>query len=139
MEYIVHRRYKGTAASGQPVNLPYGTRLQTAGDFVLTPDGAALCFPDSENGHRHLAPNHDGQGLRRGALTYAVAFAPRERRSADGRTRQRFTDAEIATLERDWSRYLISDLPVVLFNDDFFRADPEELAALARAVNIKTK
>lgn len=139
MEYIVHRRYKGTAAGGGAVNLPYGTRLHTAGAFILTPDGVPLCYPDSENGHRHLAPNDDGQGLRRGALTYAIAYAVRKRRSDDGKTRQRFTDAEIATLERDWRRYLIPDITTVLFNDAFFRADPAELAAMAEAVHIKIK
>ena len=73
-----------------------------------------------------------------GALTYAIAYSNRERYSAEGR-RQRFSDEEIEMLERDWGHFLRQDLEVILFNEDFFAAEPEELQKLADALKIKVK
>lgn len=137
MEYIVHRRCRETSATGDKLNLPYGTRLQTIGDFIATPEGKAVCFTTSELAHRFMARNDDGRGLERGKLTWAIAYSPRDRRSDDGKRRQRFTDAEIRMLERDWSRYLVPDIETILFNNAFFEAEPEELAPLAEALKIK--
>ena len=136
MEYIVHHRCREISATGERVNLPYGSRFQTIGDFIATPDAKALCDTTSDMAHRYFGRNDDGKGLQRGTLTHAIAFQYRERKGPDGR-RQRFTEAEIETLERDWSRFLVPDVSVILFNHDFFEADPAELAALAKAVNIK--
>ena len=137
MEYIVHHRCRETSATGERLNLPYGTRLETIGDFIATPEGKALCFTTSELAHRYLARNDDGQGLERGKLTWAIAYSQRERRSDDGHRRQRFTDAEIDMLERYWSRYLVPDIETILFNHAFFQAEPKELAPLAAALKIK--
>ena len=61
-----------------------------------------------------------------------------ERYSAEGR-RQRFSDEEIKMLERDWSHFLRQDVEVILFNEDFFAAEPEELQKLADALKIKVR
>ena len=84
-----------------------------------------------------MARNDDGRGLERGKVSWAIAYSRRERRSDDGRHRQRFTDREIEMLEREWSRYLVPDAETILFNHAFFEAEPEELLPLARARNIK--
>lgn len=118
------------------MNLPYGSKFQTIGDFIVTPDAKALCYTTSDMAHRYFGRNDDGKGLQRGMLTYAIAFQHRERKGPDGR-RQRFTEAEIETLERDWSRFLVPDAEVILFNYGFYEADIAELEELAKAVNIR--
>ena len=36
MKYITHNRFKKLAACGEAVNIPYGTEMETAGDFIIT-------------------------------------------------------------------------------------------------------
>lgn len=136
MEYIVHHRFKGIAATGERMNIPYGSRFETIGDFIATPDAKGICYTTSEAAKQHFARNDDGQGLERGKLTWAIAYSSRERKSADGH-RQRFTDEEIELLERWWSRFLRDDVETILFNQAFFDADPAELRPIAQALNIK--
>ena len=102
------------------------------------PDGRHICYSTSENAKLHFARNDDGRGLERGALTYAIAYSQRDRRGASGR-KQRFTDAEIEMLERDYGHWLRPDTEWLLFNEDFFAASPEELKVLADTLNIKVR
>lgn len=134
MEYIVHRRFRERAAYGEMLNIPYGTKFETIGDFIATPDGKAICFASSETAQKYFARNDDGQGLERGKLTYAIAYAPRM--TGNG---FRFTDEEIVMLETHWSRFLRDDADTILFNEDFFNAQVPELAMLAAALNIKVR
>ncbi len=134
MEYIVHRRFRERGADGTLLNIPYGTKFETIGDFIATPDGRAICFTSSEVAQQYFARNDDGQGLERGKLTYAIAYAPR--RAGKG---FRFTDEEIVMLETHWSRFLRDDVDTILFNEDFFNAQVPELAMLAAALNIKVR
>lgn len=136
MEYIVHHRFKGTAATGERMNIPYGSRFETIGDFIATPDAKGICFTTSEVAKQHFARNDDGKGLERGKLTWAIAYSPRVRHSADGH-QQRFTDDEIELLERWWSRYLRDDVDTILFNQAFFDADPADLRPIAKALKLK--
>lgn len=62
MEYIVHHRCRELSAAGDRLNLPYGTRLNTIGDFIATAEGRAICFTTSELAHRYMARNDDGPG-----------------------------------------------------------------------------
>lgn len=138
MEYIAHHRFKGLAMCGEQLNLPYGTELHTDGNIIVTQEGRHICYCTSENAKLHFSRDDDGRGLERGALTYAIAYSQRERRSADGR-RQRFTDGEIEMLEQEYGHWLRQDLDVILFNEDFFAAEPEELQRLAAALKIKIR
>lgn len=135
MKYIVHRRFKGLAMCGETLNLPYGTELTVAGNFLVTAEGKAVCCINSENGHRHFAPDDDGKGLYRGALTYAIAYGTRRRRCRDGV--YRFDHKERELLARDWGRFLQQDVDFILFNDEFFKAQTEELERLADALKIR--
>lgn len=137
MNYVTHHRYKELALCGERLNIPYGTELHTEGYSLVLPDGRGLLQHQRER-EKHFARNDDGRGLERGALTYAIAYSNRERYSAEGR-RQRFSDEEIEMLERDWGHFLRQDLEVILFNEDFFAAEPEELQKLADALKIKVK
>lgn len=139
MKYIAHHRCREMAANGERLNIPYGTELETEGHFIVTVDGTPICFQTSAMAKRYFARNDDGKGLERGALTYAIAYSNRERRNSDGTRCQRFTDEEIEMLERDWSHFLRHDVDVILFNEDFFAEDPDELQKLADALNIKIR
>lgn len=138
MKYITHNRFKKLAACGETLNIPYGTELGTAGEFIITPEGKPICFATSENAKMHFARNDDGQGLERGKLTWAIAYSQRVRCGSNGR-QQRFTDQEIELLERDWAHFLRQDVEVILFNEQFFAAKVPELKRLADALHIKVR
>lgn len=132
MEYIVHRRFKKLSMRAKRVNIPYGTAAYTIGDIIHITGGEPICYTTSENAKLHFARNDDGNGLERGKLTYAIAYAPRK---GDGKFR--FTGAERRMLARDWGKFLRTDTNMLLFNDDFFGADINELRTLAAALNIR--
>lgn len=134
MKYITHHRFKETAVCGRRLNIPYGTELESVGDFIVTRDGIPVCFVGSENAKLHFSRNDDGRGLERGKLTYAIAYG--KRRTEEG---FRFTEIERNMLRRNWSRFLRHDVDVILFNESFFAAEPEELCRLAKALRIKVK
>ncbi len=134
MKYIVHHRYKGPAADGERMNIPYGTQFDTIGDFIATPQGKGICFTGSDVAQRYFARNDDGRGLERGALTYAIAFSNRS-----GGNGFRFSDSEIEMLERDWAHWLRQDVDTIIFNEAFFAAQPEDLQRLASALKIKIR
>ena len=138
MNYVTHHRYKELALCGERLNIPYGTELHTEGYSLVLPDGREVCYSTSENAKKHFARNDDGRGLERGALTYAIAYSNRERYSAEGR-RQRFSDEEIEMLERKWGHFLRQDLEVILFNEDFFAAEPEELQKARRRIENQSQ
>lgn len=138
MKFVVHHRYRGLDAGGKPMNVRYGTEYETAGDFIATPEGRGICFTTSEIAHQYFAVNDDGRGLERGALTYAIAYSSRERRWPDGRV-YRFDQAEVEMLERSWGHWLRQDVDAILFNEDFFAAQPEDLQRLADALEIRVR
>lgn len=134
MEYVVHRRFKNRAAYGKIVDIPVGAKFESIGYWIATKDGKAICAITSENAKRHFARNDDGCGLKRGELTYAIAFGPR--REGEG---FRFSDDEIEMLESRWSHFLNTEVDTILFNDNFFKASMLELWSLASALNIKVR
>ena len=127
MKYITHNRFKKLAACGEAVNIPYGTEMETAGDFIITTEGKPICYATSEAAKMHFARNDYGQGLERGKLTWAIAYSQRVRTGPNGR-QQRFTEEEIELLERKWAHFLRQDVEVILFNEDFFAAAVPELS-----------
>lgn len=129
MKYICHKRFKGTTLNGY-ANIPYGTEYESNGSF-LCDNGNPIFATTSLNCHKHFARNDDGQGLRRGALTYAIAYAPRGKEP-------RFSENEVDLLTREYMRFL-KTTDTILFNDAFFNADISELETMAKALNIKIK
>lgn len=136
MEYIVHHRYKRKTMTGKEINLPYGTLL-TCENNILYYDSSPICYITSENAHTYFARNDDGSGLRRGAITYEIAYSNRKRFNTSHTRMQRFTDEEIELLESKYSNFLISDINVILFNHNFFNATISELESMAKDLNIK--
>ena len=139
MNFITHHRFKGIAACGEHMNIPYGTELDTAGDFIITPDDKAICYQTSENAKLHFSRNDDGRGLERGVLTWAIAYGQRRRESKSEMGVYRFSDEEREMLTKEWPHFLREDCDFILFNDRFFAAPVEELQKLADALNIKIR
>lgn len=119
------------------MNIRYGTELETVGDFIAQ-ERRAICFTTSEVARRYFAVNDDGRGLERGALTHAIAYGHRVRKRSDGSV-HRFAEAEVEMLERSWGHWLRQDVDTILFNNDFFAAQPEDLQRLADALKIKVR
>jgi hypothetical protein len=136
MQYICTKRFKGKTLSQNHANIPYGTEFTAEGDFLYD-SGKPMMAITSYNCHQHFARNDDGQGLRRGKLAYAIAFAPRSKKHSDGRY-YRFSENEIDMLARDYAKYL-KDTTTIIFNNDFFNAEINELEELAKKLNIKVK
>lgn len=134
MKYVTHHRFKELALCGERLNIPYGTELEVAGYSIVTADGRPICYYTSENAKKHFARNDDGRGLERGALTYAIAYSSR-----DAGNGFRFSDEQAEILVKDWGHFLREDVDVILFNEDFFAAEPEELQRLADALKIKIR
>ena len=139
MQYIVHHRYRGKTMAAKEVNFPYGTTFELINGNCIVKDGAAICYNTSEVAHKYFARNDDGNGLKRGALTYESAYSNRERYNKEGNRRQRFTDEEIELIEKNWSKFLIPDIDVILFNHDFFNAEIDDLEKMAKELNITVK
>ena len=127
MEYIVHHRLKGISICGA-VNLPYGTQLQSRGKFLLC-DKGTVCAIDSEQGHKYIARNDDGMGLRRGKLTYQISY------SQIGKG-QRFSPAQISILTTKYSRFLRDDCDFILFNNRFYAAEIDDLEQIAKDLGL---
>lgn len=138
MKYITHHRYKELALCQEQLNLSYNTEIICKDNILYTLNNKPICILRSENGKKHFARNDDSKGLERGALTYAIAYSPREKKCKDGSIR-RFSDKEQEILCSDWAHFLRSDTNVILFNDAFFEADVEELQKLANALKNADK
>lgn len=70
MQYIVHRRFRGTAICGE-VNLPAMTVCACEGNLIIH-NGKPICAASSENAHQFFARNDDYKGMERGKLTQAI-------------------------------------------------------------------
>lgn len=123
-EYITHHRFKAKALCGY-INLPHGTILLEIGNLLCTTDGKPICCKTSENAKMHFSRNDDKMGLKRGTITYSIAYG--KRNESLGR---RFTDQEVFLLTSKYAHFLKNDTDTILFNDSFFAADIHELEAM---------
>lgn len=127
MQYIVHRRFRAKTISGV-MNLPYGTKCETQGEFI-TFRGQAIAAVTSENAHQYFARNDDGQGLIRGELTQEIQRLLSNRNDK--------VKGRAGTWQEAWGR-IWEDLSIRkykrvehadhwLFNHAFFNAPIEDL------------
>ena len=107
-----------------------GARLDTIDCFIAYKN-AAVCTTWSEDAYRHFARNDDGQGMRRGRLTWEIAYAKRRPNEENG---YRFTEEQQRILVEKYGRFLRSDCDTIVFNKDFFNAEIEELEEIKREV-----
>lgn len=133
-KYITHHRFKGLALCGMELNIPYGTKLDENNHYLFTKDGLMICSTTSETSKLHFSINDDEQGLRRGELTYLIAYSNRKTN-----TGKRFTEREINILKNKWAHFLNQNVPVILFNEEFFTAPISELESLTNDLGIKTR
>ena len=129
--YICHRTFSGQTLSGYR-DIPTGYPVWERGG-VIYDNNAPICRVHSENGARHFCRDDDGQGLRRGSLTFNIAYSDRR---AEGGYPSRFSPDEAELLVKDYSHWLRPHRDVILFNDDFFKAPVEELLVLAEKLGL---
>ena len=125
MEYIAHRPFARKVLGGE-VNIKRGDTLQEK-DGWLFYNGILVCRTDCQAAKEHFAFNEDGNGLRRGDLTFEIAF------------RKPLSELQKSVLIADpsMSRYLVEDNWAILFNENFFRASMMELWSIAGKLGIK--
>ena len=125
MEYIAHRPFQRKALGGE-VNIRRGDTLHEQ-DGLLFWGNILVCLSTCQAAKEHFAINEDGNGLRRGDLTYEIAF------------RKPLSELQKSILVTDLSlrKYLVDDDRVILFNDVFFHASMLELWSIARKLGIK--
>lgn len=127
MQYITHRTFNENSISGN-VFIKRGDKLNLIGN-TLYYNNKPICVARSLNGKQHFAINEDGQGLKRGELTYFIAYSNRQKQHSDGHV-FRFSEDEIEMLVKDYPQWLKQTTPI-LFNDNFFTANVEDLQELA--------
>ena len=125
MEYICHRPFCRIALGGE-VNIKRGDTLHEKNGLLFW-GNILVCLSTCQAAKEHFAINEDGNGLRRGDLTYEIAF------------RKPLSELQKSILVTDLSlrKYLIDDARVILFNDVFFHASMLELWSIARKLGIK--
>lgn len=122
-DYICHERFSGKDMRGVEILIRRGDHLVKNGDLLYYKD-EPVCVWRSLNGKKHFAVNTDGKGLERGELTHRLAYAPR-----DG-GEYRFNVNEQKLIRKKYFKYLKPDAQdTILFNDDFFELDLQELRA----------
>lgn len=147
MEYILFKRFKGTAMCGE-VNLPAKTVCQTV-NGVITYEGQPLCVIMSANAHQYFARNDDGNGLERGRLTSAITktlYVPPEKdhyTEAEFKKRQ----AILAQKQKLWDKVWADEVckPYKrpehadhwLWNHAFYNADIQTLTYIANLVGAQ--
>ncbi len=128
-EYICHKDFSGKCIAGD-VNLKRGTKAEMDSSTIFVKDLGIICLGTSYIANRHFAINEDGEGLKRGDLTYAIAYANR-----DGGNGFRFSDDEQVMFLKEYPQFLKST-DGILFNHSFFTADIPILEEIADRLNI---
>jgi hypothetical protein len=132
VEYIAARRARFNAIGGH-VNIPYGTTVEAAGDF-LERDGLRLCAVTSESAHKYFANNSDGHGLERGQLTASI-IATVSKQDKDHETRWEKLWAD--PLACQYRRADHADFWV--WSHAFFEAPMEDLRHIAALIGLDEK
>ena len=125
MEYIAHRPFARKVLGGE-VNIRRGDKLREI-DGALFFGETPVCLTNCQAAKEHFAINRDGCGLRRGDLTYEIAFG------------KPLTEMQKDALLADPAakEYLVDNCEVILFSNAFFRASMLELWRIAAKLGIK--
>ena len=128
MNYITHTKFKGTSLDGKGVLISRGKKLERK-DNILYFENHPICIYRSECAKMHFSKDDDKHGLERGDITHKIAYTD-SRIEVNGRM-QRFTEEQVEILTSDkWNKFLRKGHDVILFDDNFFDADLEELKEL---------
>lgn len=132
MEYITHKRYTKKALCRKEMNIPVGTRFKTISHFIATDDGKAICVTTSDDATRYFARDDDGNGIRRGAITYTISKGPKLH--TDGSP---FTEEDYKKLLELCDKYIMKNNAAILFKNDFYMADIDELEDIVNTLDLK--
>ena len=128
MQYITHTKFKGTSLDGKGVLISRGKRLERKDD-ILYFENHPICIYRSECAKMHFSKDDDKHGLERGDLTRKIAYSD-NRVNVNGWI-SRFSEEQAEILCSDkWNKFLRKGHDVILFDDNFFDADLEELKEL---------
>lgn len=128
MQYIAHTKFKGISLDDKEVMISRGKKLERKGDLLYF-DNHPICVYRSECAKMHFSKDDDKHGLERGDITHKIAYSD-NRVNVNGRM-QRFTEEQVEILTSDkWNKFLRKGHDVILFDDNFFDADLEELKEL---------
>ena len=121
MTYVVTKRLKTKTLCGE-VNLPYGTKLDCQGEFILY-NNRPMCGIKSQNAYDYLSQDTDGQGLKRGELVHEIQRCLAKH---DDKHQDRWN--VIWDDEAKLGKYRREDHPDFwLWNFDFYNAPIEDL------------
>ncbi|WP_295156295.1 hypothetical protein [Selenomonas sp. AE3005] len=150
MQYITHKDVSSKTLSGNKT-IKRGEILELREDMILYYQNAAICVARSYNGKQHFAINEAGNGLERGDITYAIAFADRKRTWTeeisyiDEETGEevtetiecsgRFTPDEEKMIKSEYPQF-VPEPGSMEFSDSFFTAPISELRELAAKLDI---
>lgn len=128
--YVTVKRARFDSISGY-VNIPYGTRLFSDGNFLFH-NGSPICTVTSKNAHDHFSIDEDGNGQIRGALVSAIKTRLERK---DKSYQERWDMVWGDTLCQRYKRPEHDDY--WLWNHDFYNADIADLKYIAKLVGAK--
>lgn len=129
-KYITKKRARVGGIRGY-VNIPYGTRLEAV-DGTIIYKGEAVCAVTCRNAHLYFAPDDDGKGLERGALTLAIT-SRLEKRDAGYQARW-----DLVREDAICQKYKRADHgDHFLWNHEFFEAPVEDLRYIAGLIGAR--
>lgn len=129
-EYVARKRAR-FVSNGKRVNIPYGTTLATADDWLVW-NGAPLCRTTSQNAYDYFSQNDDGKGLERGGLVAAIMACLEKR---DGNYQARWNKVWDDPMCQRYKRTEHPDYWI--WNYDFYNAPTEDLRHIAALVGAK--
>lgn len=127
MNYICHTPYNKIGASGKKYDIKRGEEFVTIGHYIAT-GPEAICAVRSDDAFHYFSRNDDNNGLKRGELTYKIAFSERHNKE-DG---FRFSPKERELLVEKYSKFIDISFDFIIFTYEFFNADIEELEQLIK-------
>lgn len=132
MKYIVHRYLKCKTLEGNIREFPVGTECKGSQGYILTMDNEVICTQSSLIATQHLAVNDDGNGLKRGKITWSIAY---DEDRWDEENQGRFSKEELECIDKKWEKYK-KPSPNLFFNTEFFHANIEDLEEMAKDLHV---
>ena len=123
MEYITHLRFKGKDLTGKSILITRGKKLIRKDNYLYF-ENRPICHFHSECARQHFAINEDKQGLLRGDLIEKIAYS------------NNMNEYQFNLLRSDkWNKFINLEHEVIIFKDNFFVTEIDELKQLYNELN----